>query len=159
MSVTGRAQWRRVSDRGSEPPPSLSREMLLAHNEIRARMDLPALHWSDSLAAHAQEWANHLLGDGQFYHRPHPEFGENLFDIIGPHPHATAAQVVNDWASEAPDYNYRANTCRAEMCGHYTQLVWRNTRSVGCAVARDSNREVWVCNYDPPGNWIGERPY
>ena len=19
--------------------------------------------------------------------------------------------------------------------------------------------EIWVCNYDPPGNWVGEKPY
>jgi pathogenesis-related protein 1 len=19
--------------------------------------------------------------------------------------------------------------------------------------------ENWVCNYDPPGNWVGEKPY
>jgi hypothetical protein len=38
-------------------------------------------------------------------------------------------------------------------------LVWNNTREVGCAVASEPGREVWVCNYDPPGNWIGERPY
>jgi PadR family transcriptional regulator len=49
-------------------------------------------------------------------------------------------------------------SCRG-VCGHYTQIVWSNTREVGCGVARDSNREVWVCNYNPPGNWIGERPY
>lgn len=132
--------------------------MLAAHNEVRARVDVPPLRWSDRLAAHAQEWANRLLAERQFYHRPHPAFGENLFDVVGPRPHASPAYVVNDWASEASDYSYRANTCR-KMCGHYTQLVWGDTREVGCAVARDSNREVWVCNYNPPGNWIGERPY
>ena len=29
----------------------------------------------------------------------------------------------------------------------------------GCAVATDRRREVWVCNYDPPGNVAGYRPY
>lgn len=132
--------------------------MLEAHNEVRARVDVPPLRWSDRLAAHAQEWANHLLANGQFYHRPHPPFGENLFDIIGPRAHTSPAAVVADWASEEIDYSYRANTCRG-VCGHYTQLVWSGTREVGCAAARDSNREVWVCNYNPPGNWVGERPY
>jgi hypothetical protein len=45
------------------------------------------------------------------------------------------------------------------VCGHYTQIVWRNTKSVGCAVARGKGVEVWVCNYDPPGNYAGQRPY
>jgi uncharacterized protein YkwD len=155
------AQWRRVSDRGLDPPgASLARDMLAAHNEIRARVEVPPLRWSDRLAARAQDWANHLLQERQFYHRPHPVFGENLFEISGGR--ATPADVVGDWASEARDYSYRANACNG-VCGHYTQVVWSSTREVGCAVARDlareTSREVWVCNYDPPGNWVGERPY
>jgi len=154
--VTVRAQWRRIGDRGPEPAGLLAREMLGAHNDVRMRVDVPPLRWSDRLAARAQEWASHLLQEGQFYHRPHAIFGENLFEISGAH--ASPGEVVGDWASEARDYSYRGNICHG-MCGHYTQLVWNNTREVGCAVASEPGREVWVCNYDPPGNWVGERPY
>lgn len=140
----------------SEPAGWLPGDILAAHNEIRSRLDLPPLRWSDRLAAHAQEWADRLLRENSFHHRSHPVFGENLFEITGGR--ATSKRVVGDWASEVRDYDYRANTCRA-VCGHYTQVVWSNTREVGCAVARDASREVWVCNYNPPGNWIGERPY
>jgi uncharacterized protein YkwD len=157
-AATG-AQWRRVSDRGLEQVPSLAHEMLAAHNDVRASVHVPSLRWSDRLAARAQDWATHLVQEQQFYHRPHSVFGENLFEITGGH--ASAAEVVGDWASEARDYSYRANSCHG-VCGHYTQLVWSGTREVGCAVARDAgreNRDVWVCNYDPPGNWVGERPY
>jgi pathogenesis-related protein 1 len=154
--MTVRAQWRHVSDRGPELGALLAREMLAAHNEVRARVDVPPLRWSDRLAARAQDWATHLLQERRFYHRPHPIFGENLFEITGGR--TSPSEVVGDWASEGRDYSYRANTCRG-MCGHYTQLVWNNTREVGCAVASEPGREVWVCNYDPPGNWVGERPY
>jgi pathogenesis-related protein 1 len=67
-------------------------------------------------------------------------------------------QIVRGWAAEASEYDYRTNECRG-MCGHYTQLVWRDTKEVGCAVARGGNREVWVCDYSPPGNYGGKRPY
>jgi pathogenesis-related protein 1 len=154
--VTVGAQWHHVSDRGPEPAGLLAREMLTAHNEIRMRVEVPPLRWSDRLAARAQDWAIHLLQERQFYHRPHPTFGENLFEISGAR--ASPGEVVGDWASEVRDYSYRSNTCHG-VCGHYTQLVWNNTREVGCAVASEPGREVWVCNYDPPGNWIGERPY
>ena len=127
----------------------LSVDILAAHNAVRSRLDLPPLAWSNRLAAHAQEWANTLLARRQFFHRQNPRYGENLFEILGAT--ASPAQVVHEWASEAHDYNHRSNTCRG-VCGHYTQLVWRNTRSVGCGVARRGGREVWVCNYDPPGN-------
>jgi pathogenesis-related protein 1 len=66
--------------------------------------------------------------------------------------------VVNAWAAESRNYDYRSNCCRG-VCGHYTQIVWAGTQEVGCAVARGGRREVWVCNYDPPGNWAGKRPY
>jgi pathogenesis-related protein 1 len=145
-----------VGKNGSVPVGSFAREMLVAHNEIRTQVDVPPLRWSERLAARAQEWASHLLRQRQFYHRPKPIFGENLFEVTGAH--ATPDQVVGYWASEGRDYSYRANTCR-DVCGHYTQLIWNDTRAVGCAVARDTKREVWVCNYDPPGNWIGQRPY
>ncbi len=47
----------------------------------------------------------------------------------------------------------------AAQCGHYTQIVWRGTTTLGCAVARSSFREVWVCEYSPAGNIVGQRPY
>ena len=135
---------------------SFVREMLAAHNEIRARVDVPPLTWSARLAERAEDWASHLLRQGAFFHRPNSDLGENLFEISGAR--ASSAEVVGVWASEARDYNYRANTCRG-VCGHYTQLIWSRTREVGCAVVGAGNREVWVCNYNPPGNWIGQRPY
>lgn len=156
LGVTVRAQLRHIGHSSPEPDAALARDILAAHNEIRAHIDVPPLRWSDRLAARAQEWANRLLQEQQFYHRPHPSFGENLFEITGGR--ALPSDVVGDWASEARDYSYRTNTCTG-VCGHYTQLIWRGTREVGCAVARDPSREVWVCNYDPPGNWVGERPY
>jgi len=47
------------------------------------------------------------------------------------------------------------------MCGHYTQVVWRSTTTVGCAMAvcKDSQEQIWVCQYQKPGNWVGQKPY
>jgi uncharacterized protein YkwD len=130
--------------------------MLAAHNAERARISLPGLQWSESLAARAQDWANTLLERGQFVHRPNSPYGENLFDITGAS--ASPLRVVDAWAAESRSYDYNSNRCRG-VCGHYTQIVWRDTKEVGCAVARGRRREVWVCNYNPPGNWAGRRPY
>jgi len=139
----------------------LESEILAAHNPVRKTVGVPPLVWSDRLAAVAQEWADTLVKHKEFKHRPHSMFGENLFEIRGPRAHASPSQVVQAWASESRDYDYRAIQCRngSRSCGHYTQIVWRTTKQVGCAVARGDRREVWVCNYDPPGNWVGSRPY
>ena len=133
-----------------------AQDLLTAHNAVRARSHVAPLVWSDRLAKHAQEWADTLLARGEFGHRPNLTYGENLYEIRGAA--ATPARVVGAWAAESKYYDYRSNTCQG-VCGHYTQIIWRDTTAVGCAVARGRGREVWVCDYDPPGNWIGKRPY
>jgi hypothetical protein len=78
--------------------------------------------------------------------------------------------VVRAWADEVADYDYENNSCvTGEQCGHYTQVVWRTTTRVGCATkvctknspfgAQAPTWQYWVCNYDPPGNYQGQRPY
>jgi pathogenesis-related protein 1 len=136
--------------------PSIEGGMIIAHNSVRASIAVRPLAWSDKLAARAQEWAATLLARGEFIHRPKSPYGENLFEINGAP--ATPEGVVEAWASESGDYDHATNKCR-KVCGHYTQLVWAATKAVGCGVARNQRREVWVCNYDPPGNYVGKRPY
>jgi uncharacterized protein YkwD len=145
-----------VSAATAAEPPFPARQILAAHNAIRSPLGLPPLQWSATLARFAREWAGTLLARRQFAHRPHSPYGENLFEIQGAA--ASPREVVESWGSEARDYDYRSNRCRGQ-CGHYTQIVWRSTRSVGCAVARRADVEIWVCNYDPPGNFVGRRPY
>ncbi|MDH3976346.1 MAG: hypothetical protein OEV42_18935 [Deltaproteobacteria bacterium] len=45
------------------------------------------------------------------------------------------------------------------MTGNYTQVIWKKTRPAGCAKALCSGSALVVCNYDPPGNVVGEKPY
>jgi pathogenesis-related protein 1 len=139
--------------RGAEEP---QRDLLAAHNAVRARLGIAPLAWSNRLAERSQDWADTLLARRQFAHRPNSTYGENLFEIRG----ATASpqQVVGAWAGESRDYDYKSNKCRG-VCGHYTQIVWRDSKEVGCGLARGGGRQVWVCDYDPPGNWVGQRPY
>src|SRR5919109_4021378 len=71
----------------------------------------------------------------------------------------TPQKVVDKWGSEKQNYNYRKNSCSG-VCGHYTQVVWKNSVEVGCGMAIcDNKSQVWVCNYNPPGNVEDEIPY
>ena len=141
---------------GAAPASDLIRESINAHRAVRARVGLAPLDWSTRLAALSQDWANTLLARSHIGHRPDSPYGENVF--AGSGTTMSPAAVVNAWATEARNYDYRTNRCRG-VCGHYTQIVWRGTKEVGCAVARGGGREIWVCNYSPAGNWMGERPY
>jgi pathogenesis-related protein 1 len=144
-----------IGTAGAQPGNSIAREMLTVHNEVRARADLPPLQWSNALAAYSQKWADTLLARNQTAHNPHSAYGENIFvSGVG----STPSMAVKEWASESRDYDYRTNACSTD-CGHYTQIIWRRTVNVGCAVARGPRREVWVCSYDPPGNFLGQWPY
>lgn len=144
-------------------------EILTAHNQVRANATptpsppLPPLTWNAQAQAFAQAWV-----DGcDFRHNPSASntWGENLYASSGI---STPAQVVSDWAAEAADYSYATNTCApGKACGHYTQLVWRTTTSVGCARKACTVNSpfgsgpwwFWVCDYATPGNVLGQKPY
>ncbi len=136
------------------------KQMLLErHNYWRAQVGLSPLEWSDEMAMLADDWAKQLATTGcGFKHRPNNKYGENLFR--GTSGYYTAADAVDSWGEEKNDYNYDTNKCNpGAVCGHYTQIVWKNTTKVGCAKSECNGNVTWVCNYDPPGNYIGQKPY
>jgi hypothetical protein len=93
----------------------------------------------------------------------HPYYvGENVFGTSGTARPDTAQQAVTSWASEGARYDHASNTCSGTTCGHYTQIVWRATRKLGCALGDCPGltfRTSLVCNYGPGGNVNGQRPY
>jgi hypothetical protein len=42
---------------------------------------------------------------------------------------------------------------------HYTQMVWRGTTHVGCAIHRSARWDFLICRYSPPGNKDGKPVY
>jgi pathogenesis-related protein 1 len=133
--------------------------MLDAHDVVREPLGLVALEWSAAVATSAQGWADALAADGcAFEHEDQSVYGENLWwSSFDPSP----AEVVEAWAAEVEHYDYETNTCADEqICGHYTQIVWADSALLGCGKATCGDGSVlWACRYDPPGNWIGQKPY
>ena len=127
--------------------------VLRAHNLARAEQKLVRLRWDCRLAADAQAWANL----GRFVHRQGSDMGENLFLALNADAAATLA--VEQWLSEKPDYDPKTGGCtEGKKCGHYAQVMWRETLLVGCGIRRDVAGEfkvLLVCNYDPAGNGGG----
>ncbi|CAA6657662.1 unnamed protein product [Spirodela intermedia] len=128
------------------------------HNRARAAVGVGPLVWSNILAAYAQNYANQRISDCRLVHSGGP-YGENLF--WGSGKAWTALEAVQLWVDEKIYYNYNSNTCAAgKVCGHYTQVVWRNSLMLGCAGVRCNNGAIFItCNYSPPGNVRGQRPY
>ena len=151
--------------------PTQQTAMLAAHNTLRRNtataetqrlgqtVTIPDLTWNPTAAATAQAWANNLLATNTFGHNPNaPEFGENIFFESGPDPATSGDRAFASWASEAASYTWDTNACTAD-CGHYTQIVWAGTTSVGCGMATNGTTTIWVCDYAPRGNIDGQRPY
>ena len=68
--------------------------------------------------------------------------------------------VVKLWVNEKANYDYNSNSCVGGECLHYTQVVWRNSVRLGCAKVRCNNGGTFIgCNYDLPGNYVGQKPY
>jgi len=140
-----------------------ARQMVSQHNQVRAQVGVPPVRWSEQLADHAQQWADHLAATScGLQHRPRSGqwrrvYGENLF--MGTVGYYGIADAVKEWADEKKLYPGGPYQASWRGVGHYTQIVWRDTRQIGCATSVCRGNLVVVCNYDPPGNYIGQSPY
>jgi len=152
--------------------------IVMVHNDWRQQVGVPQLRWSPALEDKAIAWANELK-ESNDCRMKHSGPGENLFWASALKTatkegdgdwqwqsrvkEVSEQQVVDSWGSEIEWYSYEINDCDApvgQSCGHYTQLVWAATTEVGCGRALcPDNSQVWVCNYAPPGNIIGQSPY
>jgi Cysteine-rich secretory protein family len=139
--------------------------VVAAHNRERLALGVPALEWDPHLAAGAQEWADYLAASGKFEHSPdspnRPREGENLWG--GTKGAFVPESMVHLWVTEKVDFvggvfprNSRSG--RVMDVSHYTQLIWRETTHVGCAIGEGAQEEILVCRYRRPGNIIGQRP-
>ncbi|PRP84777.1 hypothetical protein PROFUN_07431 [Planoprotostelium fungivorum] len=130
------------------------------HNNFRAKYGVGPVSWDPQAANLAQAWADRC----QFQHGGADGYGQNIWmssggggcnldDVRG---------SSSSWASEEKDWD-----CTRDMwgdgcnggwsnCGHVTQMVWEHTTRIGCACGR--NCKLIVCNYNPPGNFMGQQP-
>ncbi|XP_030451416.2 pathogenesis-related protein 1C [Syzygium oleosum] len=134
------------------------REFIQAHNKVRLGLGEPPLKWDKSLAKYSRRFASKRAADCKMIHSYGP-YGENIF--WGAQAAWSPSQVVDSWVSESKFYNARNNACATgQMCGHYTQIVWRDSARVGCAWVACLNGGMYaICSYDPPGNYVNESPF
>lgn len=150
----GKAGGGNAGGGGTQPPTpvgNIQTVMLTAHNAHRAKHCVPAVTWNANLAASAQQWANAC----KF---AHGQSGENLSAGTA----QTAQAAVDGWYAEIAKYNFAAPRWSPGV-GHFTQVVWRSTTQIGCAVASCDAGTIfptfksffYVCRYAPAGNVTG----
>ena len=139
-----------------------SDKILAAHNGYRKEVGVAPLTWSDDLASHAQEWADYLasLGGEEWKHSEDTGEGENLWR--GTSGDYTNTQMVDKWGKEKENFvegTFPDVSSNGKKVGHYTQIVWRKTKEVGCAIASAGGYDILVCRYSPQGNIKGKPVY
>ncbi|MCI5167673.1 MAG: SCP-like extracellular [Candidatus Electrothrix sp. GM3_4] len=146
--------------------------LVAAHNKWRVQVGAPGLKWSGTLARSSRSWANTLRGRCIMTHSHPQPYGENIY-YAGPlnkistsggaeasPQQITSEKMVDAWGEEKKWYDYRSNSCHGGECGHYTQVVWKDTTEVGCGMAFcNDDAQIWVCQYKNPGNLRGQKPY
>lgn len=142
----------------------LQRAMLVEHNAARAAVGAPALTWNDDLARDAARYAAVMAASEKFQHSTEPRGavpeGENLF--MGSRGAYRYDEMARLWVDERRFYRASAvpdisTTGRWQDVAHYTQIIWRRTTQVGCALASSRSDDYLVCRYTPPGNVVGRR--
>lgn len=144
--------------------PTESQNVVNYHNGLRTSLGISTIKYSDKLANYALEWCQELgRKKGAFEHRPSTgkfarTYGENIYKgSISSTPFDDAMKL---WASEKSKFrNNVLNQNNWYSAGHYSQMIWGKTTTVGCAVVEINGKCIVVCNYDPAGNMMGERTY
>lgn len=169
--------------KGMEADDGFRDDIVSAHNVVRQRGGLRPLAWDHSLASMAEDRTYDLAVGGCYIkHLPPSKLltaagfdyvGENLYKVIGMKP--TGVDVADAWYAEVADYTFGSigDACTKRKCasrssppcatGHYTQMMWANTNSIGCArkACTESGKPTYivVCHYGPGGNRVSEVPF
>ncbi|KAG2439565.1 hypothetical protein HXX76_004918 [Chlamydomonas incerta] len=144
--------------KGSNSPLIDPAILLDAHNRYRVLSGVANLTWDATLSRQAQAWADKCVAG----HSGTPGTGENIAWGVYMEPEEALSGVIS-WANEICNYDWKNPGFTA---GHYTQIVWKSTRRVGCGYrlcnpsSGGGSRNGWlVCQYMPPGNMQGVQNY
>lgn len=139
----------------------MAARVLAVHNRERAAVGAPPLAWDPMLAAAAASYGPALAALGRLAHSPResrPGQRENLAMGTASHfgPEALAELWVEEKAHFRPGiFPDVSQTGAWQDVAHYTQMIWKSTTNVGCAMHAAAGRNYLICRYTPPGNADG----
>ncbi|CAF2035154.1 unnamed protein product [Rotaria magnacalcarata] len=158
----------------NNPPPQSSKPQKLAdlsparwemqalnsHNAFRAKHGVPPLVIDAGITFTAQAYAKHLAKNKLFEHSSNRDnLGENLYTMSSSAPltdQAFGTDATQSWYDEIKSYDFNNPDFSMET-GHFTQLVWKSSCSLGVGVgfSDDGKTVVVVAQYGPAGNMMG----
>jgi len=148
---------------------SFRQAALTTHNKYRALHGVPLLIDSITIGTSAQEYATQIATNNVFAHSGNPLYGENLYGQFNPQnlTLSMCSQIgmdcVTSWYMEISQYNF-SNPGYSSATGHFTQVVWKNTLTLGMGlgwglVQSPFNAYYCVGQYSPPGNYATTKEF
>ncbi|KAK3593730.1 hypothetical protein CHS0354_013628 [Potamilus streckersoni] len=131
-----------------------------SHNEYRKLHGVGPLKHAKDLSEFAQKWAEHLAVTDSFQHSDCTHKGERIGENIACKWSSTGAdytgqQATDQWYSEISKHDFTKEP-RSSGTGHFTQVVWKESKEMGIGKAKTSGGKVIVVgNYRPAGNLVG----
>ena len=155
LSILSNAQ--EIENSGSKVSVEEANDFIKHHNVARGEVGVAKILWNSEIAKVAQKYADLLASRNcSFVHSKNMIYGENLF--MGYGKVYTSIDASKSWYDEKPEFTY--SKINNSNYSHYTQMIWKNTTEVGLGVSRCENGSyIYVANYFPKGNYLGEYPY
>lgn len=123
---------------------------LHAHNYARRFHSSPDLAWDTDLEITARRYAKELPEKNSLVHSTYGSYGENIFWTGSAYQaDMSCADMVMKWYSEVkyPQsyggvrwYDYSKGS--QQGTDYFTQLIWKQTKSVGCAIVRTEQAKI-----------------
>lgn len=143
-------------------PPSMAERILDLHNRERAAVGAPPMVWDDKLAQSAASYGPTLASLRHLQHSPRdtrPGQRENL--AMGSSGYYGYEAMTGFWIAEKRNFTPGqfpnvSRTGNWEDVAHYTQMIWKGTTNVGCALQHGGGLDYLICRYSPPGNADGK---
>ena len=127
------------------------------HNVVRACHNANPLMFNCEIMKIAQDYSQYLATQvGTLQHSGtefHGEWmGENLAYVGGSNINISGERPTNMWYNEVKSYNFN-NPGFSSGTGHFTQVVWKNSKEFGIGLYCQNNKCFMTGNYYPGGNF------
>nr|XP_002123836.1 ectin-like [Ciona intestinalis] len=131
-------------------------QCLNAHNYYRCLHSSPRVVYDAALQRNAQRYANKLptmdsIIPSQIGMDRDFGVGENIAWRISPFEMFTVDRAIAGWYAEGLDYNFMTPQL-SERTAHFTQMIWKETHSIGCGIKTHKDETYIVVQYRGAGN-------
>ncbi|XP_006013559.1 GLI pathogenesis-related 2, like [Latimeria chalumnae] len=141
---------------GKSASKQFAEEVLKAHNDYRKKHRAPALKLCNKLSKEAQQYAEALASTRVLKHSAESSRGQCGENLAWASYDQSGKEVADNWYNEIKNYNFNCPGFTSGT-GHFTAMVWKNTKKmgVGKAAASDGSSFV-VARYFPAGNIVNQ---